>query len=109
MAFFCSMKAYVNPTALRVLYVLAVAVVFGVLIGVTYAFILPAFFPGYKTVWIGIVGVSIAMLIGGYFGYHALTADKRPIKISVSCGCAALVAFSVIVVSWFIIANTRGE
>jgi hypothetical protein len=103
------MEAYVNPTALRVLYILIVAVVFGVLVGVTYGFILPAFFSGYKTVWVGIVGVSIATLIGGYLGYHVPTADKLPIRISAGCGFAALVAFSVIVLSWFILANTRGE
>jgi hypothetical protein len=98
-----------STTALKVLSVAIVVVVFGVLVGVTYAFILPAFFPGYRTMWIGIVGVSIATLIGGYIGYHVPTADKLPTRISASCVAAAFVAFSVIVLSWFILANTRGE
>ncbi|HEY1256469.1 MAG TPA: hypothetical protein VGF01_16960 [Terracidiphilus sp.] len=98
-----------NTIVLRVVSVPIVVVVFGVLIGVTYAFILPAFFPGYRTMWIGIVGVSIATLIGGYIGYHVPTADKLLTRISACCVAAAFVAFSIIVLSWFILANTRGE
>ena len=103
------MEVYVNLTSLRVLYVLSIAVVFGVLVGVTYAFIIPAICPGYKTAWIWIVGISIAMLISGYIGYHTPTADKLPIKISTCCGYAALTGFVVIALSWLIIANTIGE
>lgn len=44
---------------------LIVVVVFGTLTGLVYAFLLPAFFPGYKTSWILILGVLIASLTGG--------------------------------------------
>lgn len=98
-----------NTTAVRVLSVLLVAVMFGVLIGVTYAFFLPAFFPGYKTMWIGVLGVLMATSTAGYIGYHVPRDKMLLVRISASFGFAALAAPLVIILSWFIVANIRGE
>jgi hypothetical protein len=103
------MEAHVNTTMARVLFVVLVAVICGVLIGGAYVFVLPAFFPGYKTMWIGILGILLAMLTSGYIGYHIPRDRRLLIKISASFGFAALVAPLVIMLSWFIIANIRGE
>jgi hypothetical protein len=103
------MEARVNTLAIRVLSVLLVVVIFGVLIGVAYAFFLPAFFPGYKTMWIGVLGVLMATLTAGYIGYHVPKDKMLPIKIFASFGFAALAAPLVIILSWFIVANIRGE
>jgi hypothetical protein len=89
--------------------VLILVVIFGSLIGVVYAFVLPAFSPGYGTKWIGILGVLIATLIGGYIGYHVPTANRLSVKV-ILCVCyAAVVAILVSFLSLYIILNTRGS
>ena len=89
--------------------VLVVAAVFGSLIGVAYAFVLPAFFRGYATEWIGRLGVLIATLVGGYIGYHVPTANKLPVKIILGLCDAGVTAILVCFLSLFIILNTRGS
>lgn len=88
---------------------LIVTVISGVLIGLVYAFILPALFPGYGTWWILILGVFVATLIGGYIGYHIPSADKLLVKIALGLSYAAVVAIFVSFISLFIIVNVRGE
>jgi hypothetical protein len=105
------MEVYVNPITLRVLYVLSIAVVFGVTIGAIYALVLPAFFPGpgwgtYLPLQLGIV---IAALIGGYIGYRVPTASSLWAKIGCGFCYAAVVAILVSFLSLLIIVNTRGE
>jgi len=98
-----------NKTALSILSILIIVVVFGVLIGLTYAFFIPHFFPGYKTVWIGLLGVFVAAMTAGYMGYQEPEHKKIPGRICFGFSYAAIVACLVILLSWFIIANTYGE
>jgi hypothetical protein len=88
---------------------LAVVAIFGVLIGVVYAFFIPAFFPGYRTGWILNLGALAATLIGGYIGYHVPTASTLPVKITLGLCYAAVVAILVYFLSLFIILNIRGS
>ena len=98
-----------NRTALRVSSLLFVVVFFGGSIGAVYAYFLPALFPGYRTIWTGILGVSMAMLTAGYIGYRVPSSKKLLVKLSFSFGFAGLVAYLVVILSWFIVANIRGE
>ena len=98
-----------NKTAKSDLSILIIVVVFSVLIGLTYAFFLPHLFPGYKTIWIGLLGVFVAAMTAGYIGYKDAVHKTLLVKIFVSFSYAAIVACFVIFLSWFIIANTYGE
>jgi hypothetical protein len=91
------------------IFVLIVAVMFGVLIGVVYAFVLPAAFPGYKAGWILNLGVLVATLIGGYIGYRVPNANIFLVRIILGFCYAAVMAILVYFVSLYIILNTRGS
>jgi len=86
-----------------------VVVVFGVLTGSAYAFLLPALFPGYRTYLILIFGVFSASLVGGYIGFRGADGGVLRFRIGVSVAYAALVALLVTYLSLFIIVNIRGE
>jgi hypothetical protein len=90
------------------MWVLAVVAVFGALTGSVYAFLLPAFFPGYKTQWILISGVLTASLFGGYIGFRSADGGGLPGKIGVTFAFAALTALLVTFLSLFIVLNIRG-
>lgn len=89
--------------------VLFVAALFGIMIGIVYAFVLPALFPGFRTSWILNLGVLVATLIGGYIGYHVPTANTPLVKIILGFLYAAVTAILVYFLSLFIILNTRGS
>jgi hypothetical protein len=91
------------------LWILVVVAVFGTLTGSVYAFLLPALFPGYGTPWIGVLGVLIASLIGGYIGFRTADGGGLPGKIGVSVAFAALVALLVTFLALLIMVNSRGE
>ena len=86
-----------------------VVVIFTFLIGGLYGFVVPAFFPNYKTYSILIVGVSIAALIGGYIGYRVPTSEMLLVKIGVGFCYAVVVTALVMFLSLFIILNVRGS
>jgi hypothetical protein len=87
---------------------LAVAVLFGSATGSAYAFLLPAFFIGYKTAWILVTGVLVAALLGGYIGYRNAGGDSLSAKIGVSIAFGAVEVVLVTFLSLLIIVNTRG-
>jgi hypothetical protein len=89
--------------------VLFVAALFGVTIGVVYAFVIPALFPGFRTSWILNLGVLVAALIGGYIGYHVPTANTPLVKIILGFTYAAVTVILVYFLSLLIIVNVRGE
>lgn len=91
------------------IYALVVVGAFGVSIGLLYAFLLPSVFPGYKTEWILTLGTLSAMLAGGCIGYREPTAGTLPVKITLSLCYGAVVALLVLLLSLFIIVNTRGS
>lgn len=88
---------------------LVVVVIFGVLIGVAYAYVLPAFFPGYRTGWILNLGVLAAILVGGYIGSHVPNAKALQLRIILGCCYAMVTAILVYFLSLFIIFNVRGS
>jgi uncharacterized membrane protein (DUF441 family) len=90
------------------IYILAVAVLFSSATGSTYAFLLPAFFAGYKAGWILVMGVLVAALLGGYIGYRNADGDSLPAKIGVSIAYGAVEVVLVTFLSLLIILNTRG-
>lgn len=91
------------------LFALAAAAISGALSGFVYAYFLPAYFPGYGTIWIGILGISAATVIGGYIGYEVPKNNKLLVKLCVCSVFAASAAYLAIVVGWFIVASIRGE
>jgi hypothetical protein len=91
------------------IYILVVAVLFGAATGSVYAFLLPAFFLGYKTGWILVTGVLVAAFLGGYIGYRNADGDSLPAKIGVCVAFAAVEVVLVTFLSLLIIVNTRGE
>jgi hypothetical protein len=88
---------------------LAVAAIFSTLIGVTYAFFIPAFFPNYRAGWILHLGVLLATSIAGYIGFHESTAGKLPVRIILGFCYAAVIAILVYFLSLLIILNVRGS
>lgn len=88
---------------------LVVAGIFGVLIGVVYAYFLPVFFPGYRTGWILNLGVLVATLIGGIIGFREPSKSTLVSRIILGICYAAVVAILVYFVSLFIILNVRGS
>ena len=88
---------------------LAVAAIFGIVIGVVYAFFLPAFFPGYRTGWILNLGVLLATAIGGYIGFYTSPVSATPVRITLGFCYASVMAIIVYFLSLFIILNVRGS
>ena len=88
---------------------LSVAAIFGIVIGIVYAFVIPALFPGFRTSWILDLGDLVATLIGGYIGYHVPSANTPLAKIILGFSYAAVTAILVYFLSLFIILNARGS
>jgi hypothetical protein len=89
--------------------VLIVAIIFGVLTGVVYTLVTPAFFTVYDSGWVLDLGVLVATLIGGYIGYHVPTATKFLVRILLGICYASVMAILVLFLSLSIIVNTRGS
>ena len=86
-----------------------IVAVFTAVIGGLYGFVIPAFFPDYKTYSILIIGVGTAALFGGYIGYQFPTTDVLWTKVGIGFGCAIMVAILVTFLSLLIILNVRGS
>ena len=89
--------------------VLAVSASTGALIGMSYAFVLPAFWPGYGTAWILTVGVLISILACAYIGFHVPTATTPPVRIILGICYGAVAGIITTFVSLFIAVNVRGS
>lgn len=85
-----------------------VVAVFTAVIGGVYGFVIPAFFPDYKTYSILMIGVGVAALFGGYIGYQ-IPSDGWGAKLGIGFCCASVVAISVVFLSLLIILNVRGS
>ena len=102
-------KGWENMNVRSEVSALVVAAIFSILIGVVYVFFLPAFFPGYKAGWILHLGVLLAILIGGYIGFHVSTARAFPVRMILGFCYAAVMAILVYFLSLFFILNVRGS
>ncbi|HQW20986.1 MAG TPA: hypothetical protein PLI90_10000 [Rhodocyclaceae bacterium] len=92
-----------------VISILIIVIVFIVLIGGTYGFVIPAFWPDYKTPTILIVGVAIAALCGGYICYQIPLDDTLFVKMSFGLLGAVIVAVLVFFLSLAVIIKIRGS
>lgn len=87
---------------------LTVVVVFGILIGLVYSFLIPTFFPGYRSAGLMILGFLLATLSCGYIGFHASRTSAFPMRL-LSGFCYATVALILVYfLSLFIILNLYG-
>ena len=82
--------------------------VFTLLIGGIYGFVIPTFFPTYKTYLILWVGVGSSALIGGYIAYHYTLTATTSVKYFSIVFSAVLVAVCVTYFSLWLILNVRG-
>lgn len=80
-----------------------------VLIGGIYGFVIPTFFPDYRTYLILIFGTGASALIGGLIGYHFPIADTLLAKICLGFCSAILIAILVAFLSLLVIVNVRGS
>lgn len=88
---------------------LIVIVISCVLTAGIYAFVIPAFFPGYKTYLVLVAGIAIAALGCGYIGYQYFAGHTVAAKVGIGVCFAAVGAISVLVSSLFVILNVRGS
>jgi hypothetical protein len=85
-----------------------IIVIFTTLISGSYAVVIPAFAPTYKTYYILVIGIATSALLGGFIGYKALADEIPLIKIGFGLCYATVTAIFVLALSLFIILNTRG-
>lgn len=98
-----------SVTFSNVLPLIKLVAVFTTVIGGVYGFVIPAFFPDYKTYSILIIGVGTVALIAGYIGYQILTDGALLSKIVLGICCATVVAILVAFLSLLIILNVSGS
>ena len=98
-----------NVTATAALSLIKVVVVFTAVIGGLYGFVIPVFFPDYKTYSILIIGIGVSSLFGGHIGYQLLSTDVWWTKAFASLLSAIVVAVLVASLSLLIILNVRGS
>jgi hypothetical protein len=79
------------------------------MIGIVYAYVFPALFPGFGALWVLIPGVLVATWIGWHIGYHVPTANTPLVKIILGFSYAAVTTILVCFLSLLIIVNIRGE
>lgn len=85
-----------------------IIVIFTTLISGSYAIVIPAFAPTYKTYYILVIGIATSALLGGYTGYQALADEIPLIKIGFGLCYAIVIAIYVLLFSLFIVLNIRG-
>jgi hypothetical protein len=74
-----------------------------------YIYLIPRFFPGYKTYSVLVMGLFAAYLSGGYLGYDFLRTSALSRRILFGIACGVCVAVSVLYCSMFIMLNMRGS
>jgi hypothetical protein len=97
-----------STTKNSIISAIKIIVIFTTLISGSYAVVIPAFAPTYKTSYILVIGIATSALLGGYIGYQALTDEIPLIKIGFGLCYALVVAIFVLFLSLFIILNIRG-
>lgn len=98
-----------RTTVHNIYLLLLIVVIFTILIGGAYGFIIPTFFSDYKTYSILIIGIAVAALLAGYIGYQILANSTLLLKISIGISCAVAAAILVSFLALFIIINVRGS
>ena len=98
-----------NSLSARFASALAVIVTACVFTAGIYAFVIPTFFPSYKTYLVLIAGIAIATFGCGYIGYQHSIGGTFLVKVGIGVCFAAVGAISVLLTSLFVILNVRGS
>ena len=95
-----------SPSFISALFVVSAVCVFTAGI---YAYVIPTFFPAYKSYLILIVGIAITAFGTGYIGYQHSTDEGLLLRIGIGVCFAAVGAISVLLTSLLVILNTLGS